>query len=112
MVKTKGMLSGSIIWDQSKSPKKGKEEKNLDTFEVVDLKMKLRNGLQIFGNLPSELFSGFDISASVDRVVFDERGWDREASPQRGQNQASESLCLSLSDGLLSGLFRVDACGG
>lgn len=97
MVKTKGTLSGSIIWDQSKSPKKGKEEKNLDTFEVVDYRMKLWNGLQIFGNLPSELFSGFDVSASVDRVVFDERGWDREASPQRGQNQASESLCLSLS---------------
>lgn len=36
--------------------------------------MKLRNGLQIFGNLPSELFSGFDVSASVDRVAFDERG--------------------------------------
>lgn len=33
MVKTKGTLSGSIMWDQSKSPKKGREEKNLDTLK-------------------------------------------------------------------------------
>lgn len=110
MVKTKASFSGSIIWDQSKSPKKGKEEK-IWTLLKWWTRMKLRNGLQIFGNLPSELFSGFDVSASVDRVVFDERGWDREASPQRGQTRP-QSLFVSLSDGLLSFLFRVDAFGG
>jgi len=56
------------------SQERERRKKNLDTFEVVDYRMKLRNGLQIFGNLPSELFSGFDVSASVDRVAFDERG--------------------------------------
>ncbi len=75
--------------------------------------MKLRNGLQIFGNLPSELFSSFDFSASVDRVgVWWERVRQRGQSAARAKPGLWVSVSLSLSDGLLSGLFRVDACGG
>ncbi|XP_052001194.1 protein phosphatase 1 regulatory subunit 37 [Xyrauchen texanus] len=36
--------------------------------------MNLRNGPQIFRNLPSELFSSFDVSTPLDGMVFDERG--------------------------------------
>lgn len=73
--------------------------------------MKLRNGPQIFGNLASGLFFQFW------RFYFLRQGgfwWDSEDGPHWGRNRASlsVSVSLSVSDGLLSGLFRVDACGG
>ncbi len=59
--------------------------------------MKLRNGLQIFGNLPSELFSSFDFSASVDRVgVWWERVRQRGQSAARAKPGLWVSVSLSL----------------
>ncbi|XP_059377141.1 protein phosphatase 1 regulatory subunit 37 [Carassius carassius] len=69
--------------------------------------MKLRNGLQIFGNLPSELFSSFDVSASVDRSGC---LWRLDACNMPMVDYAAQALSKALLTSRLTVLHLENTC--